>query len=74
MLKNEVTEEVIKEIENSPYWKQLNENCKAIYEAHSRVPSEEEYKALRNILICKVILEDPNVNEKMKEKVWQALK
>lgn len=66
-------ESIIKHIEGSPLWERLNATCKAHYEAHNRVPSEEEYQALRNVLICQVMLSDPKVKEMMCEFTWQEL-
>ena len=40
---------------------------------HNRIPSEEEYQALRNILICKVMLEDPKVYEIIAEYTYKEL-
>jgi hypothetical protein len=53
---------IITSIENSPIWKDLNDRCKKVYEEQNRVPSKEEYQALRNVLICKVILDDSKVH------------
>lgn len=64
---------IITSIENSPIWKDLNDRCKKVYEAHNRVPSKEEYQALRNVLICKVILEDSEVRNLTADCIYSEL-
>ena len=66
-------DKIIESIENSPIWKDLNNKCKEMYKTHNKVPSEKEYRALRNILICKVMLEDTNVYDMLSEFVWKSL-
>lgn len=57
------TENVMKAVQDSPLWKKVNEDAKALYLAHGRNPSDEEYQALRTMLICKVMLEDPTIQD-----------
>lgn len=64
-------ENIIGLIEQSPLWKALNEKARALYEDHGRTPTEEEYQALRNIIICKVMLEEPQIREVMAEKAYE---
>lgn len=64
---------IIKHIEKSELWERLNKKCKSMYEEHSRTPSEEEYQALRNVLISKVMMEDPEVFEMMARFTWEEL-
>ena len=40
---------------------------------NSRISSEEEYQALRNILICKTILEDKKVMKEMAKHTYKEL-
>ena len=54
-------DKVARIIEGSALWKELNEKAKELYEKHGRTPSEEEYQALRKVLVDKVILDDPEV-------------
>lgn len=58
-----MTNEIINAIEQSEMWKQLNANIKALYEDNNREASEEEYQALRKMMIMKVMAEDPNICE-----------
>lgn len=64
---------IIKAIENSPVWEDLNNRCKDIYKKNNRMPSEEEYQALRNILICKTMLEDKEVMKEMAKYTYKEL-
>jgi hypothetical protein len=59
-------------INGSELWIKLNELAKSAYEKFARVPSEEEYQTLRNVLICKVILEDKEVFNLVCEQVAVA--
>lgn len=72
-MKEKNIDAVIKHIEKSELWERLNNKCKAMYGAYNRVPSEEEYQALRNILISKVMLEDPEIFEMMAKFTWEEL-
>lgn len=49
--------EIIKAIEGSQVWIDINKRIEAIYEKENRIPSEEEYQTLRNMMICKTIME-----------------
>lgn len=64
---------IIKAIENSPIWEDLNNRCKDIYKKNNRMPSEEEYQALRNILICKTMLEDKEAMKEMAKYTYKEL-
>lgn len=48
-------------INNSQLWKDINAKAKAMYEEIGREPSEEEYQALRSVLIFKTIKDDPEI-------------
>lgn len=74
MLTNQITETMIREVEKSPLWKKLNEGVKKLYEDNNRVPSEEEYQSLRNMLVCKVMLEDKNVKEAIAKATYDELR
>lgn len=57
------TDNVSGAVQASPLWVALNQKAKEMYEQTNRIPCEEEYTALRTMLICKVMLEDPSVQE-----------
>lgn len=67
------TDKIIEMIEQSELWIRLNETCKKMYEAEGRIPSEEEYQALRNILIFKVMQADKSISEELSKQVWESL-
>lgn len=67
------TDKIIEMIEQSELWIRLNETCKKMYEAEGRTPSEEEYQALRNILIFKVMQADKSISEEVAKQVWESL-
>lgn len=67
------TDKIIEMIEQSELWNRLNETCKKMYEAEGRTPNEEEYQALRNILIFKVMQADKSISEEMSKQVWESL-
>lgn len=50
------TSDIIKAIEESPIWLDLNTRIENIYKSFGRTPTEEEYQILRNIMICKTII------------------
>ena len=60
-IKEEMIQKIIKNIEGSELWIELNERVKKVYEAYGRIPSEEEYQMTRNMIICKVIMDDENI-------------
>lgn len=72
-MENKNIDVIIKHIEKSELWERLNNKCREMYQSHNRAPSDEEYQALRNILICKVMMEDPEVCEMMARFVWEEL-
>ena len=65
---------VIEAIEASDLWKRLNATCLATYEKEGRRPSDEEYQALRNILICQVMMNDESVKAIMAQETYEALR
>lgn len=69
---NTMNNDIIKAIEQSELWKQLNATCKKVYEQENRRPSDEEYQALRNMLIAKVIKDDSTVREMMMKEIWEV--
>jgi triphosphoribosyl-dephospho-CoA synthetase len=64
------TDEVVSIIESTEMWKSLNTTCKQMYEKENRIPSTEEYQALRNMLIMKVIMETPEIMELMAKETF----
>lgn len=69
-----MTNEIVKAIEKSPMWKVLNEKVKEKYEEAGRTPSEEEYKAVRKMLMLKVMKEDPKVKETVTYQTYMELR
>lgn len=67
----EMTDKVIGMIQQSPLWAELNAKAKVLYEKHGRTPSEEEYEALRNIIICRVMIEEPAIREVMARETYE---
>ena len=67
-------ENIIKSIEGSELWIGLNKRIKALYEAEGREATEEEYQAVRNMMIYKVMLEDPEVIEAAAKSVYEELR
>ena len=65
---------VIEAIEASDLWKRLNATCLATYEKEGSRPSDEEYQALRNILICQVMMNDESVKAIMAHETYEALR
>ncbi len=68
------TDNVSQAVQASPLWKVLNDKAKAMYEEVGRTPSTEEYEALRTMLVCKVMLEDPNVQEVACQSMYAELR
>jgi methionine salvage enolase-phosphatase E1 len=60
-------------INKSELWQEINAKAKAMYEAAGIIPSEEEYQALRNVLIFKTIKDDASVLKLYQDMVWQEL-
>ena len=63
--------QIIEMIEQSEMWKSLNEGVKALYVAEGREPGQEEYQALRNMLIMKVMKEDPRIMEMLATETYR---
>lgn len=61
-------------VNGSPIWKQLNDKCKELYAQYDRTPTEEEYQALRTMLVCKVALDDPQVMKVFADCTFEVLK
>ncbi len=70
---NEQMNSIESAINNHPYWIQLNSISKSLYEKAGKIPTKEEYQALRNVLICKVLLEVPEIQKTICNEVWNAL-
>ena len=64
-------DKIIKKIEGSEKWEMLNKKVKELYESHSKTPSEEEYQALRNMMIYKVMMEDKEIMNLMAEECYK---
>jgi methionine salvage enolase-phosphatase E1 len=61
-------------ISNSPLWQELNKKAKEMYAETGKEPSEEEYQALRSVLIFKTIKDDPEVLKLYQDMVWEEVK
>jgi len=61
-------------VETSPVWEQLNARVKRLYQQHNRIPTDEEYQAVRTMILCKVALEDKNVMKALSDCTWEALR
>jgi hypothetical protein len=68
------TEKVVKAIEASAMWKELNEKAKAVIASENRVPSEKEYATLRSFLMNIVILQDENVKEVVARELYESMR
>lgn len=55
------TERIIQAIENSELWVRLNNRMERTIKESGKALSPEQYQAIRNIMISKVMAEDPNV-------------
>lgn len=64
---------VQKTIENSPVWKALNESINNLYKENNRVPSEEEYKAVREMIMLRVMVDDENVRMLVANDVYDMI-
>lgn len=71
---NQITETMMKAIQESPLFTKLNADIKKMYEDNNKIPSEEEYQALRNMIICKVMLDDKEVKEKIAKTTYDELR
>lgn len=67
-------EKIKKAVEASPVWEQLNTQVKRLYQQHNRIPSDEEYQAVRTMILCKVALEDKNVMKTLINCTWEILR
>ena len=72
-MNNVTIKDVVQAIKKSFVWKDLNNKYKQAYKKNDRVPSNEEYQILRNVLISKVILEDPKVHKIMIQYIYCEL-
>ena len=68
-----MTENIIKAIENSEIWLDLNARCKAKVEEMGIELNEEQYQAIRNVLISKVMLEDKEVFNQIAKLTFESL-
>lgn len=61
-------------VEASQIWEQLNTQVKRLYRQHNRIPTDEEYQAVRTMILCKVALEDKNVMKALSDCIWETLR
>lgn len=66
-------QEIAKAFEESPVWVELNKKVGGLYEKFNRLPSDEEYQAVRTAIMCKTILEDDKVMQTMAKCTWEVL-
>ena len=71
---SQITETMITAVQESPLFIKLNADIKKMYEDNNKIPSEEEYQALRNMIICKVMLDDKEVKEKIARATYNELR
>lgn len=69
-----MTNTIIETIEKSEMWKNLNEKVKNLCNEYGIEQSTEEYQALRNMIICKVMAEDKKVYETFAKETYETLK
>ena len=69
-----MNDKVLVAIQESPLFLRLNKNIKALYEREGRVASDEEYQAVRNMIITKVMANDPKVIEVIAQTMYAELK
>ena len=65
--------EMIKTIEKSEMWERLNIKVKALCEEHNQNLTQEQYQAIRNMMILKVMMEDEEVKEKACKSIYNEL-
>lgn len=71
---NQITETMMEAVQESPLFAKLNADMKKIYKDNNKVPSEEEYQLVRNMIICKVMLDDKEVKEKIARATYDELR
>lgn len=64
-------DEIIKVIEVSPMWADINKRVKTIYEKFNRYGSDEEYRAVRGMILYKVMMEDKEVQDKICKHMYE---
>lgn len=60
-------------VESSPAWKMINNKVKSIYAQYNRIPSDEEYQAVREMILYKTIIEDSNVMQTLSDCTKEVL-
>lgn len=68
---DKMTDKIIEAIQNSSMFISLNSNIKDLYEKEGRTASEEEYQAVRNMIITKVMAEDKNIMELIAKETYK---
>lgn len=71
---SEQMEKIKNAFEKSPIWAEVNAQVKRLYEQYNRIPTDEEYQAVRTMILCKVALEDKNVMKALSDCTWEALR
>ena len=69
-----MNDKIFEAIQASPLFLRLNKNIKALYEREGRIASEEEYQAVRAMIIGKVMIHDINVAEVMAQELYTELR
>ena len=66
-------EQIKSSVNGSAIWADINQRVKALYEKANRVPSDEEYQAVRTMIFCKAVSEDKELFKTLSDNVWQTL-
>ena len=69
-----MNDKVFEAIAISPLFLRLNKNIKALYEREGRIASDEEYKAIRAMIIGKVMINDKNVAGVLAKSLYTELR
>ena len=69
-----MNDKVFEAIATSPLFIRLNKNIKALYEREGRIASDEEYKAIRAMIIGKVMINDKNVADVLAKSLYTELR
>jgi hypothetical protein len=69
-----MNDKVFEAIAISPLFLRLNKNIKALYEREGRIASDEEYKAIRAMIIGKVMINDKNVADVLAKSLYTELR
>ena len=69
-----VLDNIIKKIEKSEKWEELNKLIKELYVKEGKKPSSREYQAIRNMIIYKCILENEEIKDILCKETYNKYK